>query len=147
MSLYRIVFRKLCHLPVELEHWSLWAIKKFNFDMAKSGDHRKLQLNELEKLRNDAYESFKIYKARTNAFHDKHISCKSFEPHQKVWLFNATLQLFPVKLLSWWDDPYKVIEVFPHGAVEIKNPQDGTTFKVNGQRLKHYVDGIERGDD
>ncbi|GMQ00275.1 hypothetical protein CsSME_00047430 [Camellia sinensis var. sinensis] len=83
--------------------------------MAKAGDHRKLQLNELEELRNDAYESSKIYKARTKAFHDKHISRKSFEPHQKVWLFNAKLC-----------------------------PQDGTTFKVNGQRLKQYVDGIEK---
>ncbi|GMP91439.1 hypothetical protein CsSME_00042143 [Camellia sinensis var. sinensis] len=95
--------------------------------MAKAGDHRKLQLNELEELRNDAYESSKIYKARTKAFHDRHISHKSFEPHQKGWLFNAKL-------------------LFPHGAVEIKNLQDGTTFKVNGQRLKHFVDGIEKGE-
>ncbi|XP_028118950.1 uncharacterized protein LOC114316492 [Camellia sinensis] len=146
MSPYRIVFRKPCHLPVELEHRALWAIRKFNFNMAKAGDHRKLQLNELEELRNDAYESSKIYKARTKAFHDRHISHKSFEPHQKGWLFNAKLRLFPGKLRSQWDGPYEVIKVFPHGAVEIKNLQDGTTFKVNGQRLKHFVDGIEKGE-
>ncbi|XP_028059527.1 uncharacterized protein LOC114263224 [Camellia sinensis] len=137
MSSYRIVFGKSCHLPVELEHRALWAIRKFNFDMAKAGDHRKLQLNDLEELRNDAYESSKIYKARTKAFHDKHISGKSFEPCQKVWLFNAKLRLFLGKLQSRWDGPYEVIEVFP---------QDGTTFKVNDQRLKHYVDGIEKGE-
>ncbi|XP_028069879.1 uncharacterized protein LOC114272390 [Camellia sinensis] len=142
MSPYRIVFGKPYHLLVELEHWALWVIRKFNFDMAKASDCRKLQLNELEELRNDAYDSSKIYNARTKAFHDKHISRESFEPHQKVWLFNAKLQLFPSKLLSWWDGPYEVIEVFPHGAVEIKNPQDSTTFKVNVQRLKHYVDDM-----
>ncbi|GMP34804.1 hypothetical protein CsSME_00007526 [Camellia sinensis var. sinensis] len=76
--------RKAFHLPVELERQALWAIKKFNFDMAQVGDHQKLQLNELEELRNDAYESSKIYKTGTKAFHDKHISRKSFEPHQKV---------------------------------------------------------------
>ncbi|XP_028091261.1 uncharacterized protein LOC114291607 [Camellia sinensis] len=113
--------------------------------MAKASNHRKLELNELEELLNDAYESSKIYKARIKAFHDKHISHKS-EPHQKVWLFNAKLQLFPGKLWSRWDVPYEVIEVFPHGTVEIKNPQDGTTFKVNGQQLNHYVDGIEKGE-
>ncbi|GMP93618.1 hypothetical protein CsSME_00043374 [Camellia sinensis var. sinensis] len=80
----RLCLEKPCHLPVELEHQSLWVIKKFNFDMAKAGDHQKLQLNELKELRNDANESSKMYKARTKAFHDKHISRKSFEPHQKV---------------------------------------------------------------
>ncbi|XP_028078798.1 uncharacterized protein LOC114280613 [Camellia sinensis] len=144
MSLYRIVFEKPYHLPIQLEHRALWAIRKFNFDIAKTGDHRKLQLNELEELHNDVYKSSKIYKARTKTFHNKHISRKSFEPHQKVWLFNAKLQLFPGKLRFQWDGLYEVIEAFLYGAVEVKNPQDGTTFKVNGQSLKHYVDGTEK---
>jgi len=38
-------------------------------------------LNELDELRNEAYENAKIYKAKTKAFHDKMISRKSFEPN------------------------------------------------------------------
>ncbi|RWR81296.1 hypothetical protein CKAN_00997200 [Cinnamomum micranthum f. kanehirae] len=94
-SPFRLVYGKPCHLPVELEHTAYWAIKKFNFDMKAAGDHRRLQLNELEELRNDAYESARIYKSKTKAYHDKMILRKTFEIEQKVLLFNSRLKLFP----------------------------------------------------
>ena len=68
--------------------------------MTNAGNHRKLQLNKLEELRNDAYESSKIYKARTKAYHDKFINRKLFESNQKVWLYNLLLHLFLEKLHS-----------------------------------------------
>jgi hypothetical protein len=52
-------------------------MKTFNFDMRSSGSHRRLQLSELEELRNDAYESARVYKDKTKAFHDKHIRPKT----------------------------------------------------------------------
>ena len=85
---------------MELEHRAMWAIKKLNFDMLVVRSNRRLQISELEELRNDAYESSRIYKAKTKAFHDSHINRKSFEPGQKVWLFNSRLKLFSCKLRS-----------------------------------------------
>jgi hypothetical protein len=107
--------------------------------MQEAGSHRKLQLTELEELRDDAYDSSKIYKEKTKAFHDRHIRPKTFEPDQKVWLLNSKLRLFPGKLRSRWDGPFTVISVSPHGAVELRDPKDGNTFKVNGQRLKPCI--------
>lgn len=49
----------------------------------------------MEELRNDAYESARIYKSKTKAYHDKMILRKTFEIEQKVLLFNSRLKLFP----------------------------------------------------
>lgn len=60
-------------------------------------------------------------------------------------LFNSRIKLFLGKLKSRWSGLFLVHKVFPHGAIELKNPSNGDIFKVNGQRLKHYYKGQESG--
>jgi len=107
--------------------------------MKQASSNRRLQLNELEELRDEAYENAKINKAKTKIFHDKTISRKSFEPNQKVCLFNSKLKLFPGKLRSRWDGPFVVEQVFSSGVVQILDLQDGRVLMVNGQILKPIV--------
>ena len=66
-----------------------------NFDLRESGKERSLQLNELEELRHDAYDNFRIFKEKTKCFHDKKVLRKNFEPGQKVLLYDSRLNLFP----------------------------------------------------
>nr|GEU51054.1 reverse transcriptase domain-containing protein [Tanacetum cinerariifolium] len=70
---YKLVYAKSCHLPIELEHKAYWALKHVNFDLKTAGDHRKLQLNELNELCDQAYKNSLIYKEKTKKPHDSKI--------------------------------------------------------------------------
>ena len=76
MSPYSLVYCKTCHLPVELEHKAYRAIKCLNFDIDKTGESKKFQLDELKEIRNDAYDCSKRYKYRMKMMHDRVITRK-----------------------------------------------------------------------
>ncbi|GJS78437.1 reverse transcriptase domain-containing protein [Tanacetum coccineum] len=95
---YKLVYGKSCHLPIELEHRAYWALKHANFDLKTAGDHRKLQLNELNELHDQAYENSLIYKERTKKLHDSKIKNRIFNVGDQVLLFNSRLKIFSRKL-------------------------------------------------
>ena len=110
--------------------------------MNKAGDLQKLQISELEELRNEAYENAKITKDRVKIFHDKHIIRKTFIPGQKVLLYNSRLHLFLGKLKSRWSRIFVVKIVFPCGAVKVSDTKNGNDFKINGQHLKPFLESV-----
>ena len=86
------------NLPLELEYKGMWAIKKLNCDFKAAKEERLLQLNELEELRNEAYDNVGIYKDKTKKWHDLKILRKEFKAREQVLLYNSKLKLFLGKL-------------------------------------------------
>ena len=93
-------------------------------------------MSELEEIRAEAYENSRRHKERANLFHDRHIHRKEFFLGQTVLLFDSRLHLFPGKLRS----PFIISHIFSHGVIEIQDPMRGAHLKVNGQRLKPFLE-------
>ncbi|GJR47386.1 reverse transcriptase domain-containing protein [Tanacetum coccineum] len=129
---YKLVYGKSCHLPIELEHRAYWALKHANFDLKTIGDHRKLQLNELNELRDQAYENSLIYKERTKKLHDSRIKNCIFHVGDQVFLFNSRLKR------SQGTDIAKISRK-PSKTAEIHEHRDGRVYKSRKPKTIHGI--------
>ncbi|GJY36297.1 reverse transcriptase domain-containing protein [Tanacetum coccineum] len=121
------------------EIFDIWGID-FMGPFPYSRGNKKVQLNELNELRDHAYENSLIYKEKTKRIHDAKIKNRVFNVGDQVLLFNSRLKIFSGKLKSRWSRPFTVVQVFPYGTVELSQ-NSRPNFKVNGHRLKHYFGG------
>nr|GEU75071.1 reverse transcriptase domain-containing protein [Tanacetum cinerariifolium] len=97
-------------------------------------------LNELHELRDQAYKNSLIYKERTKKLHDSEIKNHIFNVGDQVLLFNSRLKIFSGKLKTCWSGPFTITEVYPYGTAKLSHA-NGSNFKVNCHRSKHYYGG------
>ncbi|RVW18356.1 Retrovirus-related Pol polyprotein from transposon 17.6 [Vitis vinifera] len=77
---------------------------------------------------------------RMKRWHDQLISNKEFQKGQRVLLYDSRLHIFPVKLKSRWICPFIIHQVHSNAVVELLNSNSTDTFKVNGHRLKPFME-------
>nr|GEU30138.1 reverse transcriptase domain-containing protein [Tanacetum cinerariifolium] len=103
-----------------LERTAYWALKHANFDLKIAGDHRKLQLNELNELRDQAYENSLIYKEQTKKLHDDKIKNRVFNDYPPM------VEEFLCRILSWFPRPSLQEHMMKKQDRHDPNAQDNT---------------------
>ena len=106
-----------------------------------------MTLSSLDEWRNEAYENARLFKEKVKKWHDRRILKREFHIGEKVLLYKSRLRFFVGKLLSKWEGPYIIKELYRSGAIKIASLKDGATQVVNGQRLKHYISGDSYNED
>jgi hypothetical protein len=134
-------------LPLELEHKAYWAVKELNRDFKLAGEKRLLDLSSVDEWRTEAYETARLFKEKVKRWHDRRILKRQFQVGEKVLLYKSHLRFFAGKLLSKWEGPYVIEEVYCSGTIKIASLKDGKTQVVNGQRRKHYISGDSFNED
>lgn len=102
MSPHKLVYRMACHLPIELEHKTMCALKRLNLDWTVASEQRINELNVLDEFRLKACESSASYKEKVKKYHDQRIKNREFVVCDLVLLFNSRLCLFSGKLKFKW---------------------------------------------
>ena len=134
-------------LALRIRTQSFLGVRELNRDFKLAGKKRLLDLCSLDEWRNEAYENARLFKEKVKQWHDKRILKREFHVGERVLLYRSRLRFFAGKLLSKWEGPYVIVEVYRSGAIKIASLKDDSTQVVNGQRLKHYISGDSYNED
>jgi hypothetical protein len=104
-------------------------------------------LSSLDEWRSEAYDNARLFKEKVKQRHDRRILKREFHVGEKVLLYRSHLRFFAGKLLSKWEGPFIIEEVYHSGAIKIALLKDNTTQVVNRQILKHYIFGDSNNED
>ena len=80
-------------------------------------------------------------KKKVKRWHDKRIQKREFKVGEHVLLYNSRFRYTTGKLLSKWEGPYIIEEVYRSVAIKINNAESTNPKVVNGQKIKHYILG------
>ena len=136
---FQLVYGQEAILPIELEVQSLRIALDERLGDLESLQTRFAKLEQLDEIRANALLVMEATQRRRKSYYDSKLKPKSFMPNDLVLLYDSRFKNFPGKFQIRWHGPYKVIEGFPNGSVQLEDFM-GTKFttRINGNRLHLY---------
>ena len=136
---FQLVYGQEAILPIELEVPSLRIAVEYRLGDTESLQFRLSQLEKLDEIRAQALLTMETTQKRRKSYYDSKLKLRTFKPHDLVLLYDSRFQHVPGKLQVQWHGPYRVLECFPNGLVQLAD-FTSTQFltRINGNRLKLY---------
>ncbi|OAE33718.1 hypothetical protein AXG93_601s1050 [Marchantia polymorpha subsp. ruderalis] len=126
-------------LPIEFEIPTKRTLDQRRLDAEESQAYRLQEVMALEERRQEAEDRTKQLQLRRKEKYDRRLKPVLLEKGDLALLYDSRHARFPGKLHLRWMGPYKVIEVFPNGSIQLAElTGEWLGTRVNGWRLKKY---------
>lgn len=136
---YELVYGKQVLLPIEFQIQTYKTIVQLDLDLSEAQKQRMTQLNELDEIKEEAFQRTSLVQQQRSIWHDKYIKERKFQLGDWALLFDSKFKNFQGKFQTHWLGPYEVENVFDNGAVRIRTiDEEKTPLLVNGHQLKLY---------
>ena len=136
---YELVYGKQVLLPIDFQIQTYKIAVQLDLDLLEAQKQRMTQLNELDEIRQEAFQKTSLVQQQRSRWHDKYIKEKKFHPGDWALLFDSKFKNFQGKFQTHWLGPYEVENIFDNGAVRIRTiDEERTPLLVNGHRLQLY---------
>eukprot|EP00253_Pinus_taeda_P025481 PITA_25481 len=130
---YELVYGKQVLLPIEFQIQTYKTIVQLDLELSKAQKQRMTQLNELDDIRQEAFQRTSLVQQQRLRWHDKYIKERKFHLGDWALLFDSKFKNFQGKFQTHWLGPYEVENVFDNGAVRISTiDEEKNPLLVNG---------------
>eukprot|EP00253_Pinus_taeda_P028230 PITA_28230 len=136
---YELVYGKHVLLQIEFHIQTYKTTVQLDLDLSEAQKQRMGQLNELDEIIQEAFQTTSLVQQQISRWHEKYIKERKFHPGDWALLFDSKFKSFQGKFQTHWLGPYEIKNVFDNGAVRIGTiNEENIPLLVNGYRLRLY---------
>jgi len=118
---FQLVYGQEAIIPIELEVQSLRIVIENRLGDIESLHERIIILEKLDENRRQAYLNTLAMQNRRKSYYNWKLIPKNLQPNDLVLLFDSCFHKFPGKFKMRWFGPYKVLNSYSNGSVELQD--------------------------